>query len=175
MTELAAPARVQIGGNPQNPSRSVNFRVADRVATDTYGMATRARVDRFLNEFRAWAPRQEGILAAALVGSYARGTATDESDVDLVVIASSPQTYLQNTDWTTEFGNIRYSEVEHYGRLTSVRVRYEDDLEVEFGLTDELWASVPLDEGTRAVIAGAMKVLFERRPMLSVHVSPGQR
>ncbi len=137
-------------------------------------MATRVRVDRFLNEFRAWASRQEGILAAALVGSHARGTATDESDVDLVVIASSPETYLQNANWTAEFGSVRHSQVEHYGRLTSLRVQYGDDLEVEFGLTGESWAFVPLDEGTRRVIAGGIKVLFERRPLLGTLQALGQ-
>jgi hypothetical protein len=60
-------------------------------------------------------------------------------------------------------------QVEDYGNLISLRVHYEDELEIEYGLTDENWAAVPLDEGTRDVISGGMKVLFERRPLLSRH------
>ena len=100
-------------------------------------MAPRVHVDRFLNEFASWASRQEAILAAALVGSHARGSASDKSDVDLVVIASRPDTYVRNTDWTAKFAAVRHQQVEQYGRVTSVRVRFEDNLEVEFGLTDE--------------------------------------
>jgi hypothetical protein len=51
----------------------------------------------------------------------------------------------------------------------SVRVWYLDGLEVEYGITDEDWASTPLDEGTRQVIADGMVVLFEQEDMLSRH------
>jgi predicted nucleotidyltransferase len=125
------------------------------------------RVDRFLNDVEVWASSRDDLLAAALVGSHARNTATEESDVDLVLIASDPATYLEDITWTSEFGRVRHSQVEHYGNLTSLRVRYEGGLEVEFGLTDETWIDLPLEEGTRSVIAAGMRILFEREPLLS--------
>ncbi len=44
------------------------------------------KVSVFLEEFVRWAPTQPDIVAAALVGSYARDAATESSDVDLVVL-----------------------------------------------------------------------------------------
>jgi len=128
------------------------------------------RVEKFLNQFTAWAAAQPDILAVALVGSYARGTAKENSDVDLVVLARLPDTYLRTMDWTHQFGQVLRSRTEDYGRLISLRVWYADGLEVEYGLTDESWAAVPLDEGSRQVIADGMRVLFERGPLFSRHL-----
>ena len=128
------------------------------------------RVEKFLNQFTAWASAQPDILAVALVGSYARGTAKETSDVDLVVLARLPDTYLHTTDWTHQFGQVLRNDTEDYGRLISLRVWYADGLEVEYGLTDESWAGVPLDEGSRQVIADGMRVLFERGPLFSRHL-----
>ena len=128
---------------------------------------TKIRVEQFLNEFSRWATDQDNIEAVALVGSYARGTATEASDVDLVVLANQPDLYLQERTWTQTFGKIVNQRVEDYGKLISLRVRYADGLEVEFGLTDASWAAAPLDEGTREVISRGMKVLFERGSILS--------
>ena len=50
-------------------------------------------------------------------------------------------------------GKVERQQVEDYGKATSLRVWYEDWLEVEYGLTDETWAALPLDEGTQAVIS----------------------
>jgi hypothetical protein len=46
--------------------------------------------------------------------------------------------------------------------VTSLRVRYADGLEVEFGIADRTWASAPLDPGTRRVIEDGCIVLFDR-------------
>jgi len=125
------------------------------------------RVETFLSEFRDWASRRPDIQAVALVGSCAPGTATAASDVDLVLIADEPGVYIQNAAWASLFGTIVRQQVEAYGRLVALRVEYDDHLEVEYGLTDPTWVSIPLDEGTRTVIAGGMRVLFERGPLLS--------
>ena len=122
---------------------------------------------QFLKEFVRWAVSQSNVEAVALVGSYARGTATDTSDVDLVILANQPGLYLYERTWTHAFGEVVNQRVEDYGKLISLRVRYADGLEVEYGLTDVSWAAVPLDEGTYEVISDGMKVLFERRPVLS--------
>ena len=133
---------------------------------DTDGM-TGQRVEQFLNEFSHWASMQSDIRGAALVGSHACGKATEKSDVDLVVLVEQPGKYLHNRAWAQAFGNVLDEQVEDYGNLISLRVQYEDQLEVEYGLTDEKWAAIPLDEGTREVICGGMTVLFERGFLLS--------
>ena len=124
-------------------------------------------VDRFLREFTAWATGRPDIRAAALVGSYARGAARADSDVDLVIIAADPTRYLSDVSWICQFGKPEHHQTEDYGLVTSLRVWYRDGLEIEYGLTDERWAAVPLDEGTRQVIEAGMRVLFERGGLLS--------
>ncbi len=132
-------------------------------------MATTERVDRFLQDFTNWARGKDDILAAGLIGSYARGTARIDSDVDLVILSKRPQQCLTELAWAAAFGPVERHQVEHYGRLTSVRVWYGDGLEVEYGITGEEWAAAPLDEGTRQVISGGLVVLLEQGNLLSRH------
>jgi predicted nucleotidyltransferase len=127
------------------------------------------KVKQFLNEVTQWASAQADIQALALVGSYARNTATETSDVDLVLITNKPDRYLHKLEWIESFGKIKKCQLEDYGLLTSVRVWYNDGREIEYGITDERWAAVPLDVGSRKVIADGMQVLLERGTILSRH------
>ncbi len=56
----------------------------------------RERISSFLTQVSDWAARQPDILALALVGSHARGAATETSDVDLVILAQDPSRYLED-------------------------------------------------------------------------------
>ena len=128
-------------------------------------------VESFLRAVVAWAEELADVRAVALVGSRARHSATETSDVDLVILLHDPSSYWHDTTWTGRFGLVSRHRLEHYGRVTSVRVWYVDGLEVEFGLTDESWAALPLDEGTRRVVADGIRVLFEHEALLSQCVS----
>jgi predicted nucleotidyltransferase len=132
---------------------------------------TKDKISQFLDGVTQWASSQPDLLALALVGSHARNAAKETSDIDLVIITIDPQRYLGNTDWVRQFGAVTKQQVEDYGLLTSLRVWYQDGLEIEYGLTDERWAAVPLDLGTQQVIAGGMRVLFEEGDILSRHLS----
>jgi hypothetical protein len=76
------------------------------------------KAPQFLDQFTQWTAGQADILALALVGSHARGAATDTSD--------------------------------------------------------ERWAALPADEGTRQVMQAGMRVLFERGDLLSRHLGNGK-
>jgi hypothetical protein len=129
---------------------------------------TTARVDGFLFEFKRWAATEAGIHAVALVGSRARNAATAESDVDLIVVVSPPNIYLQHKQWTSLFGEVVREQTEDYGNCTSLRVWYDEGFQVEYGFVDESWAALPLDEGTRKVVSEGMKIMYERKPLLSL-------
>ena len=131
-------------------------------------MATQARVDGFLFEFKRWAATEAGIHAVALVGSYSRNSASPESDVDLIVVTSPPNIYLEYKQWTSLFGRVLRDQVESYEKCTSLRVWYDEGFEVEFGFVDESWAARPLDKGARKIVADGMKIMFERSPILSI-------
>ena len=125
------------------------------------------KVEAFLSDLAIWAASQPDIEAVALVGSLARNAATDSSDIDLVILARDPERYLRDLDWIRNFGEVARQQIEAYGVLTSIRVWYVDGSEIEYGITNQHWADMPLDQGTRRVISDGLRVLFERSPLLS--------
>jgi predicted nucleotidyltransferase len=131
-------------------------------------MNTFYQVNEFIEHFTHWASEQTDVLAVALVGSHARNAAREDSDVDLVIITDDPQKYLAHPEWTESFGIVAKQQIEDYGMLTSLRVWYESGLEIEYGFTTRAWAGIPLDKGTREVIEGGMRILFERVALLSL-------
>jgi predicted nucleotidyltransferase len=127
-------------------------------------------IERLLSEVVQWASAQPDIVAVALVGSYARGAASPTSDVDLVILTSCPQRYLQVTDWAATFGPIAKQTIENWGKVTSLRVWYESGKEVEFGITIPEWVAPPIDEGTWKVISDGIKILFDRHEYLATAI-----
>jgi predicted nucleotidyltransferase len=123
----------------------------------------------FLNVFVNWTSAQEDVQAIALVGSYARGDAKENSDIDLVILTNQPRKYLDQLKWIEYFGAVEKHQTEDYGRLISIRVWYQNGYEVEYGIATPDWAATPLDAGTQEVIGGGMIVLFERGNLLSQH------
>jgi predicted nucleotidyltransferase len=121
----------------------------------------------FLSDFSRWAASEPDILAVALVGSHARDEAMDGSDVDLVIVAREPKSYLEDTQWAQRFGTIDRQQIEQYGKVTSLRVWYVGSHEVEYGFTDETWSAWPADDGTTKVVSGGMPILWERGSVLS--------
>src|SRR6185437_11143668 len=117
-------------------------------------------VPTFLEEFSRWTAGRPEILSAALVGSHSRGTATPDSDVDLVILCNMPQDLLAG-DWQKRFGDVASLRIEDYGALKSLRVRYRGGLEVEFGFALPSWAKLPLDASTRAVLADGACILYD--------------
>lgn len=132
-------------------------------------MKTIEQIRPFLDTFVTWASAHGDVQAIALVGSYARGEARDDSDVDLVILTNQPQRYREDLKWIDRFGTVKKQQIEDYGKLTSVRVWYQNGTEVEYGITTPDWAALPLDAGTQRVIGDGMTVLFERGNLLSQH------
>ena len=133
-------------------------------------MKTREHIREFLHAFVDWASARPDVQAIALVGSHARGAAKEDSDIDLVILTDQPSGYLEDVIWTEHFGGVENYQSEDYGKLISLRVWYQNGLEVEYGLTTPDWAAIPLDAGTQQVMRGGMIVLFERGMILSRHV-----
>jgi predicted nucleotidyltransferase len=126
----------------------------------------------FLDDFIAWASAREDVQAVALVGSYARGEARDDSDIDLVLLSDGPPKYLEDLNWIECFGAMEKYQTEDYVKLISIRVWYRNEVEVEYGITTPDWAATPLDAGTQRVLRDGMIVLFERGNLLSQHTKP---
>ena len=118
-------------------------------------------IDALLMQVTSWATSRPEIRAVVLVGSQAKRNARDDSDVDLVLLSERPADLLCDRTWTSLFGVVAREATEDWGRLTSVRVWYDDGLEVEFGVTATDWASTA-DEGTLRVLHDGFRVLLDR-------------
>lgn len=117
----------------------------------------------FLDKVKSCAKDNDMINAVVLVGSYAREEQRDDSDIDLVIISTTPKLLLEDEDFINDFGKVTKTQKEDYGRVTSIRVWYEDGMEVEFGITSPLWISKPLDEGTLKVLKDGYRVILDKR------------
>jgi predicted nucleotidyltransferase len=124
--------------------------------------------ERLLESVTRWAETDARVTALALVGSCATGEAGPGSDVDLIVLSGASPELLSDTSWVCRFGDVRAIRLEEYGRVMSVRVHYSEGPEVEFGIADPDWAGLPLDEGTRRVLADGARVLYDRSGLLSL-------
>jgi predicted nucleotidyltransferase len=129
-------------------------------------------VGPFLAAVAAWAAARGDIAAVALVGSHARGAATAESDIDLVVLTPDAAKYLNDHSWATAFGAVERASVEDYGAVTSLRVHFADGLETEFGFAAPDWAQPPLDAGTAEVVRGGLRALYDPHGLLAELASP---
>ena len=119
-----------------------------------------------------WAPDQPGVLGIALVGSCARGTQREDSDIDLVLVTKDPQWWLREDEWLERFGNPKIVGLEDYGLLQSRRVRYQSGIEVEFGVTTDKWLNTaPIDEGSRSVMSDGHRILDDKAGLFSAFLA----
>jgi predicted nucleotidyltransferase len=120
------------------------------------------RVDLFLENFKEWSEQQTHIKGVAVVGSFARGDFHSNSDVDLTIISTNKDLTLEIIKNEFNFGNIESSTLEEWGILTSLRIFYDNGLEVEYGVVTDQWVKEPLDEGTKNVVKNGFKVVTEK-------------
>jgi hypothetical protein len=122
----------------------------------------------------AWAGARDDVVAAAVVGSWARGTARSSSDVDIVVLTSDKDRYVRDGAWVRhavgqEAELVRTLE---WGPVTERRVRLHSGLDVEFGFVDPSWASTdPVDPGTARVVLDGCQPLVDREGLLEALIT----
>lgn len=125
-------------------------------------------VDGVLAVIRRWAAERLDLRAVALVGSWARGAARPDSDVDVVLLTEDQATYLQDVAWLAAFGATGVVRTRQWGAVTERRVVLASGLELEFGVTGPGWASTdPVDAGTRVVVCDGLVVLHDPEGLLA--------
>lgn len=117
----------------------------------------------FLDKVKTYAEESDMINSVVLVGSYAREEAKEDSDINLVIISTTPRLLLEDENFINEFGKVTKVQKENYGRVTSIRVWYENNMEVEFQVTSPLWISRPLDEDALKVLKDGYRVILDKR------------
>lgn len=116
----------------------------------------------FIEKLRQFTLSDPDILTTLIVGSCARGTNTPSSDVDVVIITNNKPGMVADQHFTEQFGTVSRSQTEYYGACTSVRVWYDNGLEVEFGLVEPSWMDRPLDAGTHRVLSDGYKIIEDK-------------
>ena len=123
-------------------------------------------VPEFLDQATAWAASFPHVRALGLAGSWARGVAAPNSDVDLIVVVDDINGWLGRTDWMNRFGVSERVTDEDWGFVQSRRVHYAGGPEVEFGFTTPAWTALPLGAGTADVIRDGFKILYDAEGVL---------
>lgn len=126
-------------------------------------------IDLILRLVVAWATAQPNIRAVALVGSHARGTARPDSDIDLMLLATDPESFRADATWVVQIywyaiGTCPQKwQDEEYGKAWSRRVWLADcRWPVELTFASLNWANLgPLDAGTRQVISDGCRILHD--------------
>jgi diadenosine tetraphosphate (Ap4A) HIT family hydrolase/predicted nucleotidyltransferase len=127
----------------------------------------RAEVAAVLDAAARWGPSDKNIAAIGLAGSWARCTARDDSDVDLLVLADDPNAVLDDTGWREMF-DAQLVRSEEFGLVIERRLRRPSGLEIEVGISSPAWAATePVDPGTRRVVSDGFRILYERGSLLS--------
>lgn len=119
-------------------------------------------MDHFINALGDYSIGASHVESVLIVGSYARGTNQENSDIDVVIITSDKAGMLANPAFTEQFGEIMKRQTEYYGACTSIRVWYRDGKEVEFGIVEPSWIATPLDRGTYRVLSDGFQIITDK-------------
>lgn len=118
--------------------------------------------DELITKVASWAEHDDRVIAAAVCGSYARGEARPDSDIDFCIVCSDPNSLLEGRSWLYVFGSDARvaGPVEDYGLVQSIRAFY-GATEAEFGVTAEAWIELPIDRETASVINDGLRILYD--------------
>jgi hypothetical protein len=109
-----------------------------------------------------WARRRSDVKGLALVGSYARGAARPDSDVDLVLLTDDPAPYLNDDKWLTALTPAMMMRTKRWGAVVERRFRLESGIEVEINIARPSWANTDsADAGTLRVIRDGIRILYD--------------
>jgi len=121
----------------------------------------------------AWAADKPTCRAVAIVGSFARGQAKPGSDLDLLILTTSPDRYGSSLEWLAATGlaaagyRIRAAERARYGRAFSWHIELEREGLLELTFADPSWAErESIDPGTRRVVADGMVIVADKDGLL---------
>ena len=87
----------------------------------------------FLKIFLMWVESQRLVEGAIPVSSHARGGARQDSDIDLVLLCTEYESYLEDVSWINDFG-----------------------------FTQLDWLVLPLDVGTVGVLRNGFRIVYDR-------------
>lgn len=136
---------------------------------------------KIIKDFVTWAKKQDNIRSAFIIGSRARTDhpADEWADLDIVIFADNPGSFVNPGSWVHEFGTVILTFVEPTpdDRMLERRVMYEGGLDVDFAFFPLEVISQILDGTLFLDIYNAfgrgVKTLFDKDEMLKQFVETG--
>lgn len=120
-----------------------------------------AEVERILARVATWAGDQTHVRAIAVVGSWARRAASMASDLDLVIIGDHPTQFVDHEGWWSFVEDASLIRTQAWGSVTERRLRLPSGLELDIAVAPVAWACIPVDAGTRRVLAHGATRLYD--------------
>jgi peptidase E len=139
--------KLTLARGPVTPERAADATAAIRAAT-------------------ALAEAEPSVRAVALVGSWARGAARADSDLDLVVLADQAEGLLARSDWLGAFGSAGLVGGRDFGAVRERRLRLPSGFEIEVCVGAPSWADVPADPGTARIALDGLVPLYDPNGIL---------
>jgi predicted nucleotidyltransferase len=137
-------------------------------------MTSPASLSALLTIIVRWAANSPHILAVALVGSYARGAARADSDIDLMLITSTPETFRQETQWLQQIdwehiqAHITTWKDADYGLVWSRHTQLSNGTEIELSFGPPQWAATnPIDTSTYKIVSAGCWILLDPTGLLN--------
>ena len=107
-----------------------------------------------------------GVRAVALVGSWARGAAGEDSDVDFVVLSEELPDGPQS-GWFDGLPIASAITTRGRGALTEWRWKTSEGFEIDTCVGSTSWAATqPIDPGTRRVLTGGLQRIYDTERLL---------
>ncbi|WP_438311707.1 nucleotidyltransferase domain-containing protein [Sporosarcina sp. FA9] len=133
-------------------------------------MNLKERANEFFINFKEWSNNQNHIRGVGILGSFARGDFHSKSDVDLTIISTNKDLTVIKIQNDFDNDTIKSIVQEEWGIVTFLRITYDNELEVEYGVVTDKWVIEPLDERTKNVVSKGFKVLVEKEDTFSTVV-----
>jgi uncharacterized protein len=125
-------------------------------------------VEQFIAALGAFAQARDDVRAVALVGSHARGAAQPDSDVDVVVLTTDPDMYVDDCEWINALPGATLLSTRQWGALTERRLVLASGTDVDFDVARPSWASTsPLDPGTARVVRDGLVAIHDPDGLLA--------
>jgi arginyl-tRNA--protein-N-Asp/Glu arginylyltransferase/predicted nucleotidyltransferase len=117
--------------------------------------------------FQTATQNHPNIIAAALVGSRARGTEREDSDYDLIILTDNIEKFCGSNNWANRFHRWRKSKIEDFGSGKTLRAFYKNGDVFEFNFVPPSWAeTAPVNEAARRFVEDGMKILHDPQGIL---------
>jgi aminoglycoside 6-adenylyltransferase len=136
---------------------------------------TEKAYDALISRITAWAENRPDIRAVMIQGSRARSVmpADEWSDLDLAVMTTAPDFYLDSAEWLSELGRywLTFTEATADGGRER-RVLFEDGLDADFsiipvsGIQQFLISGMPLPEDAAYTLRRGIRILSDKDGLL---------